>query len=86
MTDTLTTPPSPTRSSARADRTDPAYQAFWLLRSGFTVAPILFGLDKFFHVLVNWDLYRLRALGRGSLGAVQVGMLQPRPVPSTPPT
>src|SRR5205085_8955542 len=37
--------------------TDPAYQAFWLLRAGFTVAPILFGLDKFLHVLVNWDRY-----------------------------
>jgi hypothetical protein len=36
---------------------DPAFQAFWLLRIGFTVAPILFGLDKFFHVLVDWDTY-----------------------------
>src|SRR4051812_21693815 len=38
-------------------RTDPVAQAFWLLRIGFTVAPIAFGLDKFFHVLVNWDRY-----------------------------
>jgi len=36
---------------------NPAYQAFTLLRVGFTVAPILFGLDKFFHVLVDWDVY-----------------------------
>ncbi len=36
---------------------DPEYQAFWLLRVGFVVAPIAFGLDKFAHVLVNWDLY-----------------------------
>jgi len=36
---------------------DPAVQAFWLLRIGFTVAPILFGLDKFAHVLVDWDVY-----------------------------
>jgi len=35
----------------------PAYQAFWILRFGFTVAPILAGLDKFFHLLVNWDQY-----------------------------
>src|SRR2546421_2069445 len=42
-------------SEARFD--NPAYQAFWLLRIGFTVAPILFGLDKFAHVLVNWDRY-----------------------------
>jgi uncharacterized membrane protein YphA (DoxX/SURF4 family) len=36
---------------------DPAYQAFWLLRIGFTVAPILFGADKFANVLVNWEKY-----------------------------
>jgi hypothetical protein len=36
---------------------DPVLQAFTLLRIGFTVAPILFGLDKFAHVLVNWDIY-----------------------------
>jgi uncharacterized membrane protein YphA (DoxX/SURF4 family) len=36
---------------------DPAYQAFLLLRIAFTVAPILFGLDKFFNVLVDWEIY-----------------------------
>ena len=36
---------------------DPAYQAFWLLRIAFTVAPILFGADKFANVLVNWEKY-----------------------------
>lgn len=36
---------------------DPAYQAFWLLRLAFIVAPIAFGLDKFAHVLVDWDIY-----------------------------
>ena len=45
----------PTRR--RDDLSDPGVQAFWLLRIGFTVAPILFGLDKFAHVLVNWDRY-----------------------------
>lgn len=35
----------------------PALQAFRILQFGFTVAPILAGLDKFFHVLVNWDKY-----------------------------
>jgi len=38
-------------------RSDPAYQAFLLLRIAFTVAPILFGLDKFFNVLVDWEIY-----------------------------
>jgi len=36
---------------------DPVAQAFLLLRIGFTVAPIVFGLDKFAHVLVDWDRY-----------------------------
>ena len=36
---------------------DPTYQAFSLLRLAFTVAPILFGIDKFAHVLVDWDKY-----------------------------
>ncbi|HSD25374.1 MAG TPA: DoxX family membrane protein [Solirubrobacterales bacterium] len=34
-----------------------AYQSFWLLRIGFTVAPILFGLDKFFNWSVDWPDY-----------------------------
>lgn len=32
-------------------------RAFFLLRTVFTVAPILFGLDKFFRLLTNWDSY-----------------------------
>ena len=36
---------------------DPADQAFMLLRTVFTVAPILFGLDKFANVLVEWPTY-----------------------------
>ncbi|MFZ0593221.1 MAG: hypothetical protein WAM39_22375 [Bryobacteraceae bacterium] len=36
---------------------DPARQAFQILRFGFTVAPILFGLDKFLNLLVNWEKY-----------------------------
>jgi hypothetical protein len=44
-------------ATSEARRDNPAYQAFWLLRLGFTAGPILFGLDKFAHVLVNWDRY-----------------------------
>jgi uncharacterized membrane protein YphA (DoxX/SURF4 family) len=36
---------------------DPAQQAFWLLRTVFTVAPIVFGLDKFANVLTDWPQY-----------------------------
>jgi len=35
----------------------PAYQAYRILQFGFVVAPIVAGLDKFFHLLVNWDQY-----------------------------
>jgi len=35
----------------------PAYQGFRVLQVTFIVAPILAGLDKFFHLLVNWDQY-----------------------------
>lgn len=45
-------------TSARAESvSSPGYQAFQILRTGFTVAPIVAGLDKFFHLLVNWDQY-----------------------------
>jgi len=57
---TLDTPRSaaaPHRTARPADTRDPAFQGFWLLRLGFTVAPILFGLDKFAHVLTDWDRY-----------------------------
>lgn len=36
---------------------DAATQAFWILRVGFTAAPIIAGLDKFTDLLVNWDKY-----------------------------
>ena len=35
----------------------PAYQAYLVLYVGFAALPILAGLDKFFHLLVNWDQY-----------------------------
>lgn len=38
-------------------RSDPTFQAFWLLRIGFTLAPILFGVDKFANVLTTWEVY-----------------------------
>ena len=47
-------------TAAYVDRTrlrNPSYQAFLLLRTVFTVAPILFGLDKFFNVMTDWPKY-----------------------------
>jgi hypothetical protein len=47
--------PIPTSDALRRD---PAAQAFLLLRIAFTVAPIVFGLDKFAEVLTDdWTRY-----------------------------
>lgn len=48
---------APTATPRRAALSDPAYQAFLALRTVFTVAPILFGLDKFANLLVDWPAY-----------------------------
>ena len=49
---------SPLRSIRRpapGDARPGARQAFLLLRTVFTIAPIVFGLDKFFDVLTDWE-------------------------------
>ena len=48
----VTSLPTQTESTAT-----PGYQAYMILRTGFTVAPIVAGLDKFFNLLVNWEQY-----------------------------
>ena len=47
-----------TATPVRAPRTDlGAQRAFVLLRTVFTVAPIVFGLDKFAQLLTEWERY-----------------------------
>ncbi len=43
------------QASVSASRLD--YQAYQILHLAFIVAPVVAGLDKFFHFLVNWDQY-----------------------------
>jgi uncharacterized membrane protein YphA (DoxX/SURF4 family) len=45
------------RAALERAKGDPAYQAFVTLRVGFTVLPIVMGIDKFFNNLVNWEQY-----------------------------
>ena len=63
-----------------AVRSDPAYQAWQLLHIGFTIAPIITGLDKFFGLLVNWDQYLAPAIARltplGNNLMVVVGVIE----------
>ncbi|WP_394835633.1 hypothetical protein LVJ94_01725 [Pendulispora rubella] len=61
---------------------DPVYQAYQILHCGFAVLPVLAGVDKFLHLLVNWDQYLAppiaRVLGRGAgsfmlfVGAIEI--------------
>src|SRR5918993_4840547 len=53
MTRTDPLPTTGTTSSAEPATT----QAFTLLRTVFTIAPIAFGLDKFFELLTDWEQY-----------------------------
>src|SRR6478735_2394540 len=69
-------------SRGHPDRRDARYQAFALLRIAFSVAPIVFGLDKYFNVLVDWPLYLapwINDIGPGSgqdfmyfVGAIEI--------------
>ena len=49
--------PAPAGAPAAPAAGDGARQAFVLLRTVFTVAPIVFGLDKFFGLLTDWEQY-----------------------------
>jgi hypothetical protein len=46
------------------DITSPAYQAYLVLRTGFTILPILMGADKFLNALTNWEEYLAPMLPR----------------------
>jgi DoxX len=54
LQETRTTTAAPAVPIARRD---PGYQAFLLLRLAFAVAPIAFGLDKFFNLMTDWPKY-----------------------------
>lgn len=69
----------PTNSSAgkyvdSSRMSDPAYQAFLLLRTVFTVAPILFGLDKFTNFMTEWPMYLAPWIDGILPGSAQQGM------------
>jgi hypothetical protein len=57
----------------------PSYQAYQILRFAFTVAPILAGLDKFFHFLTNWGQYlssQFDVFGNPSTTMMVVGVIE----------
>src|SRR3954469_7208998 len=58
----------------RITTADPTYQAFLLLRTAFTVAPIVFGLDKFANLLTDWPQYLAPWIDRIVPGTAQQAM------------
>src|ERR671926_444257 len=54
---TAPTPNGGATTAGSPDVSTAAHQGFWLLRIAFTVAPILFGVDKFFNWTVHWPDY-----------------------------
>jgi hypothetical protein len=47
---------------ARAD--NPAYQAYRILHWAFVALPAIVGIDKFTHLLTNWDQYLAPSLAK----------------------
>jgi hypothetical protein len=63
------------RSHSTSVRENPAYQAYLTLRTGFIVAPILFGLDKFTNLLADWTTYLAPPLDRLVPGSAASAMV-----------
>jgi hypothetical protein len=59
----------------RARVHQPEYQAFLLLRTAFTVAPIVFGIDKYFDVLTHWQRYLAPSIADITPGTAHQTML-----------
>ncbi|RIK14467.1 MAG: hypothetical protein DCC50_11135 [Acidobacteria bacterium] len=67
---------SPTRPQHATGTTGVgADRAFTLLRTIFTVAPIIFGLDKFFNLLADWGVYLAPWIDRIVPGSTHVDMM-----------
>ena len=70
-----------TELAGALDTTRPSYQAYRILHFGFTVAPVLMGLDKFFNLLVDWERYLPPGItqllgGNGHLFLMAVGVIE----------
>jgi hypothetical protein len=67
------TVPSQASSTGGTDRA--GHEAFLILRTAFTVAPILFGLDKFANVMTDWPKYLAGQLNDLAPGSAHQAML-----------
>jgi hypothetical protein len=67
--------PRRTRTGGATAPDTAARQAFVLLRTVFTVAPIVFGADKFLGLLTNWEAYLAPWVDRLTPGTAHQAML-----------
>jgi hypothetical protein len=51
-----------TEGTAARVEAEPARQAYHILHWGFVAAPTIAGIDKFTHLLTNWDQYLARSV------------------------
>jgi hypothetical protein len=63
------------QAQAASLSSSPVHQAFLLLRAGFTIAPIAFGLDKFLGLLADWPTYQWSGVGSMLPGTANQVML-----------
>jgi hypothetical protein len=49
--------PAATRGQLDTSAHNPTHQAYQILHWGFVALPVIAGLDKFLHLLANWDQY-----------------------------
>ncbi len=64
MTNATNAPVAPYRDEVVPTSKSPAWQAYRILHWAFTAAPVIAGLDKFTHLLVDWDKYLASPIAR----------------------
>ncbi len=64
-----------THQVSKETSSSPERQAYQLLHWGFVAAPVIAGLDKFTHLLTDWDAYVAPIVARQLGGAVHGFML-----------
>ncbi len=64
---TAATAPGRGMAASEPHASTASFQAYRILHLAFIVAPVLAGLDKFFHVLTDWDKY-LPSVVNGMVG------------------
>jgi hypothetical protein len=52
------------RTRSAEATSSPSRQAYRILHVAFVAAPLIVGIDKFLHLLVNWDVYLAPAIAR----------------------